>query len=121
VVIGGVGNHPLDQAAVLLGYVCAAGDLCSNLGKPVRKPVTDPLEIGKAKHPRAAGGGDGPIDPRARISRCEELSQVSLHATDLTAQFCASAALIEPDLNAGSEPGSVSSPLSCGPISRLLQ
>jgi len=92
---GGVGDHLLDQLAVLLLDVGAAAELAARLGEAVGERVSDLLEIlhpedARAPHRRL----DAPLDPGAREGRAEEARQLCFELCDLAAQVGARAALV---------------------------
>ena len=85
-VLGGVGDHPLDQGPVRLLGLGPAADLGACLGQSIGEGVADPLQLGDAEDPGATGGTDPPLDPAARERAREELGELALHAGDLYPQ-----------------------------------
>jgi hypothetical protein len=91
---GRVGDHLLDELAVLLLDRAPAVQLGPRLGEPVGDRVADRLERGDVQHPRPARGGDAPFDPGAREGRAEEPRQLGLQPGDLAAKVPADEALV---------------------------
>jgi hypothetical protein len=85
----GLGDHALDQAAVLLFDVGAAGDLGLSLADADHERITDPLELGGAQDARPADSPDRPVDALAGKGRGPELRELLLEAGDLTAKLVA--------------------------------
>ncbi len=91
---GRVGDHVLDQLAVLLLDVGAVTELGARRREAVGDRVADLLELGDAEHTRPAGGGYAPLDPDPRERGPEQPAELGLHAPDLAAQVGARAALL---------------------------
>jgi hypothetical protein len=89
-----VGDHALDQAPVSLLHVGAARDLRLCLAHPHHQRVANPLEVGRAQHPRAADRADAPVDSEPREGGRPELAELPLEAGDLAAQLLADGALV---------------------------
>jgi hypothetical protein len=85
-VLGGVGDHPLEQPAVFLLDVGLPGDLGLRVAQAQGEGVAHPLELAGRKHPRAADGADAPIDAPARKRRGEKLSKPPFQVGDLASQ-----------------------------------
>jgi hypothetical protein len=88
-----VGDHPLEQAAVLLLGVSSPGELGASVAQPQGERVPGALEVAAAKHPRAADRSDAPVEVLAREGGGEELTELALEAGDLAPQVVAGAAL----------------------------
>jgi len=80
-------DHLLEQRPVSLLDRPPPGDLGLGLAEPRRERVANPLELGHAEHPRAAGGADPPLDPAAGERCREQLTQPALEQRDLAAQL----------------------------------
>lgn len=86
--LGGVGDHPLDQLAARLLLVGAAGDLGAGLGETPGERVAGALELVHPDHPGAAvGGARVPLDAAAGEGGGEEVGELALHARDLAPQL----------------------------------
>jgi hypothetical protein len=79
-------DHRFEQPAVRLLDLASTSELALRLPQPYGQPVAYPLELGHAKHPRAADGRDAPLDPRSRKGRGEQLSESLLEQRDLAAE-----------------------------------
>jgi hypothetical protein len=79
-------DHRFQQPAVRLLDLATTSELGLRLSQPYCQPVAYPLELGYAKHPRAADGRNAPVDPRSRKGRGEELPEPLLEQRDLAAE-----------------------------------
>jgi hypothetical protein len=84
--LGGL-DHLLEQRPVALLDRSPPGDLGLGLAQARRERVANPLELGQAEHPRAAGGGDPPLDPAAGEGGREQLAEPPLEERDLATQL----------------------------------
>jgi hypothetical protein len=80
-----VGDHPLDQGAVLLLDVGAARDLRLRLADPHDQRVANPLEVGRAEHPRPSDRPHAPVDSEPGEGGGPELTELALETGDLAA------------------------------------
>ena len=85
--LGGVGDHPLEPAAVSLLDVRATPDLRLGLPDADDERVPNPLELGHAEDARTSRGTHAPVDPLAGESARPELAQASLELADLAPQL----------------------------------
>jgi hypothetical protein len=83
------GNHPLDQAAVRLLDLRAAGELRLRVAQAQGQSVAYPLQLGGRKQPRPADRTDPPLEPGPREGRGEELAEATLEIGDLTPEVVA--------------------------------
>ena len=92
-----LGDHALDEAAVALLDVGAAGQLGLGLADPDQERVAHPLELGRPQDARAAHGADRPVDVLARKGRSPKLRELLLEACDLAAKLVADRAVVRGD------------------------
>ncbi len=90
----GLGDHPLDEAAVALLGVSTAAELSLSLADADQKCVANPLELGGAQNARAAYGAHGPVDVLARKGRGPKLGKLLLQAGDLAAKLVADGPIV---------------------------
>jgi hypothetical protein len=91
-----VGDHPLDERAVVLLDIHTAGKLGPRVCHAVGKPVADPLEVADAEHARATRGGHAPLEVATRERGGEDLGQLALEAGDLAAKLGAGGSKLDP-------------------------
>lgn len=91
----GLGDHRLDQAAILLLDLAAATELRPCLVQPCGERVAHPLQVGYPEHPRPADSADRPLDPLAREGGREKLAELLLQQGDLPAEVLTGRALGE--------------------------
>jgi len=89
----GLRDHRLEQAAVRLLDVGAAGDLALSLAQPVCERVANSLELRDREDPRPADRADMPVDVLTREGAREELGEPALENPDLAAKLFAGEAL----------------------------
>jgi len=65
----GLGDHALDEAAVLLFDIGAPRQLGLSLANPDQESVADSLQLGGIQDSRAADGADLPLDALAGEGR----------------------------------------------------
>jgi hypothetical protein len=89
-----VGEHLLDQLAVLLLDVADVVETGSDVLDPRRQPVAHPLELVNGEDPRSAEPGDGEVDAVPREGGAEQTGEGELQGGDLPAQVRAGVALV---------------------------
>jgi hypothetical protein len=91
---GRVGEHLLDQLAVLLLHVADVVEAGPDVLDPGGQAVPDPFQLVHGEDARAAEPGDREVDSVPREGRAEQPSQGEFQRGDLTAQIRARVALV---------------------------
>jgi hypothetical protein len=91
---GRVGEHRLDQLAVLLLHVADVVEPEPDVFDSRRQTVTHPLELVDGEQPGAAQTGNREVDALAREGRAEEAPQLQLQGRDLAPKVGPGGALI---------------------------
>jgi hypothetical protein len=90
----GLGDHPLDEATVLLFGICAARDLRLRLADANQERVANPLELGRSEDARTANSAYRPVDSLARKGSGPKLRKLLFEARDLAAELVAEGTLV---------------------------
>ena len=89
----GLGDHRLDQAAIVLLDLSPAVELGLRLAEPGGERVADPLQLGDPQHPRPPDRANRPVDPLTGEGGGEQLAESLLQQGDLPAETLAGGTL----------------------------
>jgi len=90
----GLGDHALDETAVLLLDVGPAAKLVLSLADPHQERVANALELGGAEQAGPADRADVPVDALTREGGHPKLAELLLQARDLAAKLVADGPLV---------------------------
>jgi hypothetical protein len=93
-VLGGRGDHRLDQVAVGILEGDALGERALGVGDPAGERVADALQLTEVEDPARPGGVDPVRDDHASEPLGDQPRQLALQPPDLTPQLDAGQALI---------------------------
>ena len=93
----GLGDHALDEAAVLLFDVRTAPQLGPCLADADEERVPNSLELGRAENAGATHRADLPFDAPARERRGPKFGELLLEAGDLAAKLVADGPVVGGD------------------------